>query len=89
VPVPRDRRASRRISNQSDDQKELVAVGVMVFVEAASLVIQLVKFGPEMQGSGEWYRGAWEKVRGLFRRNRESNAVLCPSGVQDANGTLV
>jgi hypothetical protein len=77
--------------NQSDDQKEkeLAAVAVMVFVEAATLVIQLVKFGPEMQGSGEWYRGAWERVRGLFRRNRESDAVLCPSRMQDANGTLV
>lgn len=63
--------------NQSDDQKEkeLAAVAVMVFVEAATLVIQLVKFGTEMQGSGDWYRGAWEKVRGLFRRNRESNAA--------------
>jgi hypothetical protein len=59
-----------------NDQKELTVVALMAFVEVVALVIQLVKLGPDMQGTGEWYRGAWVKVRAFFRRNRESNTSV-------------
>jgi hypothetical protein len=55
-------------------QPERVDSGaLMAFAEVVSLVITLVKLGPDMQGVGEWYRGTWMKVRAFFRRNRESN----------------
>ena len=62
--------------NQLDDQKDLTAVGSMDAVQVAGFVLQIMRFGPDMQDTGEWYRGAWETFRAFFRRNRESNASM-------------
>lgn len=45
-------------------------------VQVAGFVLQIMRFGPDMQDTGEWYRGAWETFRAFFRRNRESNASM-------------
>jgi hypothetical protein len=54
----------------------LTAVALMDIVQVAGFVLQIMRFGPDMQDTGEWYRGAWERVCAVFRRNRESNMSI-------------
>jgi hypothetical protein len=67
----------------------MAAWALIDIVQAAGFMLQLMKVGPDMQLMSAWYRGAWERVRAFFRRNRKSNASDCMSHMQEADTILV
>lgn len=61
----------------------------MDIVQVAGFVLQVMRFAPDVQDTGRWYRGAWERVCALFRRNRESTRVQRTTHLQQADTRLV
>jgi hypothetical protein len=56
----------------------------MTALQLGSFAIQVMQVVPDMQHLGEWYIGAWERVRAVFVRNRELNTRWYTPRVQSA-----